>query len=73
MERLQRSEVAADWLRGVAAVVDAVSVIGQQRGGRGSRVSADDELQMVRETRRSEEPRGSSRSPESERWLIWKT
>lgn len=45
---LQRSEVAADWLRGVAAVVDAVSVIGQQRGGRGSRVSADDELQVVR-------------------------
>lgn len=42
---LRRSQLAADWLRGVTAVGGAVSVIGQQVGG--CRVSADDKLQMI--------------------------
>lgn len=42
---VRRSQLAADWLRGVAAVGGAVSVIGQEGGGGG--VSTDDKLQTV--------------------------
>lgn len=44
---IRRSQLAADRLRGVAAVGDAIGVIGQQGRGGGGGVTADDELQMV--------------------------